>query len=78
MKFCKDCKHVSIPGTGIDFARCRHPEAVSYDLVSGDLKSYCSAVRDYGKCGKEGALFEPFDIQFVVKAIHGVMREALR
>lgn len=73
-KFCKDCKHVSIPKTGIEFSRCAHPEAVSYDLISGELKSYCCAVRDYGTCGKEGALFEPMNMQFLITNMHEALR----
>ena len=62
LKFCVDCKH---HWKTDKFYVCTHPDATSYSeisLVTGHRRKFykeCDDVRGmYGKCGKDGVLFE--------------------
>lgn len=57
MKFCKDCKNMSV------LTLCKHPDAQKVDLVSGvSFPQDCFIVRkDDGKCGPDAKLFEQAD-----------------
>lgn len=80
MKFCKNCKWMRLDANGrLTFAQCVNPAISKYDPVTGELKSFCETERrDFGsatsKCGPDGNLFEPIDIQQLVTNMHEALR----
>lgn len=79
MNFCKDCKWIRLNGRNIAYAQCVNPKIANYNPVSGVLETYCETERkDFGsatsKCGPDGNLFEPIDIQQLVTNMHEALR----
>lgn len=65
MNLCKDCKHISVPVTGIEFAKCERVVVFRPNPVTGEQErsglKYCSTHReidlsDY--CGPTGRFWE--------------------
>lgn len=68
-KFCKDCKWAKRTWSdlgGYEYAMCVHPETQKNPrtdtkyLVTGHRDGFlhCSNQRNFGKCGREGKLWE--------------------
>jgi hypothetical protein len=68
MKFCKDCVHIQIGDSGINYARCALTKKMSPpDLVTGEPAiefAYCSIERGYkidtAHCGPDARFFEQY------------------
>lgn len=65
MNLCKDCKHISIPAVGIEFARCDRLVVLKPNLVTGENERaglrYCSTIREIDHpdyCGASGKFWE--------------------
>ena len=65
IKICEDCEYYRLDIlSGPDFAKCAVPHKT---LISRKLATeYCSTMRVFGGCGKEGKLFKkrmtPFSV----------------
>ncbi|MCH7936628.1 MAG: hypothetical protein IH994_06005 [Proteobacteria bacterium] len=61
MKFCKDCRHIRIQGSGFAAsAVCGHEKAARLNPVTGTANPWaCLAMRGTDDCGPEAKLFEP-------------------
>lgn len=57
MKLCKDCIYRQWSIFGLESYKCKHPSLVS--PVSGNAVTFCETEREYGRCGRDGTLFEP-------------------
>lgn len=73
MKFCKDCRYMQlVPGLSVGFASCIHPKLINHNPVTGEISSWCRSERSEvsgNLCGKDGKLFEPFEIVTVGEAL---------
>lgn len=54
-RLCSQCRYCFEDFWGL---KCNHPQVPPKDLANGE-RDYADGVRKYGKCGKEGELFEP-------------------
>lgn len=64
-RYCQDCIFIQVPATGLAYARCANPKAVTFSVGNEyvarefDVRAYASSQRAVvQRCGPDAAWFE--------------------